>query len=239
MTYSPSPFGVGCVGLLTALWVLLFTPTPGLTQDPRTIDILKHIIQLEKATGSYRADCRSVTESDGTAFVTDTQVVAKWPNMSRSETRSPEDGSLLGVFVSNGEVEWVYLPMLNTAFKSNLEALHADAQGKYGISANYIDEGTVRYLGKEQLGTEKTHVFEGTPSALIKKREPAHPAKVRVYISAMDGTIRKVAFYDKRGKETYAETCGNVRKDASISVEDFEFIPPEGTRVIEVSDVGN
>ncbi len=239
MTHGASTFIVGCVGLLAALGVVLFLPTPVIAVDQATIAILKQIAQLGEATGSYRADCKTVIEEDGTTRVMYGHLIAKWPNMSRDEIRSAEDGSLLGIVVKNGQVQWEYVPMINAAFKSNMEALHADAESKYGISAHYVDPNSIQYLEKAKVGTEETYVFEGAPSVLITKRDPNHPAKMKVYISARDGTIRKTTSYDKRGRETFVQVCGNVRKDASIPVEDFEFIPPEGTRVIEVSDVVN
>jgi len=208
-------------------------------QDQTTINILEHIAQLGEATGSYRTDCKTIMEKDGKTTVMDGHLIFKWPNMSREEARAPEDGSLIGLVVFNGHIQWNYIPIINVAFKYHMDALHEDAQRKFGISANYIDENSVQYLKRDKVGMEETYVFEGEPSALITQNDPEHPTKAKVYISVTDGTIRKTALYDQQGRETFSQTCGNVRPDASISDKDFEFTPPEGTRVIDVADVGN
>ena len=209
-------------------------------QDQETITIMERIEKLAEAVGSYHAEVTTVTKENGKTSVIKGQAKFKWPNLYWQENQHPtKNGFRIGLIISNGKIQWNYMPSLNFAFKYDLNALDEDAREKGWIAADYFEEDSIQFLGREQMGKEEMYVFVGTQSALRRPEHFKHPGKARVYFSVKDGLPRKIVSYDHQGQETGSQTFSNIRKDASISAKDFEFTPPEGTRVHEVKDVGS
>lgn len=207
-------------------------------EDQATREILEHISQLVKGTGSYHADVTVTTERKGVSKTTVGQYKYKWPNKSFQEVRDVKDGTLMGFVISNGIIKWNYMPFGNLALKYELEKLDEDAQKKGWSSAASLDETSLEYLGEEQLALEKMYVLGGTHSDLEKHNNPDNPGKVKVFVGIKDGIIRKVITHNRDEHEIGSTTFTNIRIDHSISDQDFEFVPPEGTKIYEVKDVG-
>jgi len=227
--------------VLTGIVVFQFPPRndPVFAQDQETLSIMERIETLVEGTGSYHAEVKTVTTKKGETSVTNGRMKFKWPNMRWEENRhSTKRGIRIGLIISNGEIRWNYMPSLKFAYKHDLKALDEDARLKGWASAGYFEEGSIQYLGIEQLEKEKVYVFEGTQSALKTPKNSNHPGKSRVYFSIKDGIPRKIVLYDHQGQETGSQIFSNIRKDLSISAKDFEFTPPEGTNIFEVKDVG-
>lgn len=206
-------------------------------QDRTTKEILNHISQLAEETGSYHAETIIVIEREGKRRVTKGAAKFKWPNMSWREIRKAEDGTLMGLVISNGRIKWNYIPKIGYAIKYNKETMKEDAQQKGWPSLDYFDKDNFHYIGKEQLAEEEMYVFEGKQSTFMKQQNPESSGNARVYISAQDGTIRKFLPYNKNGQQISSQIYSNIRKDPSISSKDFEFIPPKGTKIHVVKDV--
>ena len=216
---------------------LCFCESLVFAQDQTTIKILNHISQLAEETGSYHAETILVIEREGKRRVTKGMAKFKWPNMSWREIRE-EDGTLIGLIISNEKIKWNYIPKISYAIKYNKETMKEDAQQKGWLSLDYFDKDNFHYIGKEQLGEEAMYVFEGKQSSFTKQKNPEGSGNARVYISAQDGTIRKFISYNENGQKVSSQIYSNIRKDPSISSKDFEFIPPEGTKIHEVREVG-
>jgi len=207
-------------------------------QDQTTSEILEHISELAKTTGSYHADVTVITEKKGVSKTALGKFKYKWPNKSLREIRNEKNGQLMGFVISNGKVKWNYIPFGKLALKYELGELDEDAKRKGWKSAASLDETSLEYLGEEQLALEEVYVLEGTHSDFQKQNNPAKPGKVKVFIGIKDGITRKVITYNQEGREVGSQTFSNIRIDPSISEKDFEFVPPEGTQIHEVKDVG-
>lgn len=207
----------------------------GLTTD----EISDAIAQLAETTDSYQADFTVITEKKGVSKTAIGHIKYKWPNKSWREIRRQGDGALMGLVISNGKIKWNYIPIGNLALKYDLEALDEDAQQKGWGSAADLDEASLEYVGQEQLDGEKVYVLEGIPSDLLKQKNPEQPGKVRVFIGVKDGIIRKMITYNVHGEEIASQIYRNIQQDLSISNKDFEFIPPAGTKILEMKDIGS
>ena len=231
-------FILALLGFVMAIGALLFSTDRLFSQGDSPPDVIKHLNQLLEATGSYRADVKIVMRDDVKTTIREGDFTFKWPNLMRLDTRVVEDGSPLATIVSDGTIKWHYMPSVKFAFKYDLTAFDEDAQQKFGTSADYYDIETLTYLERDQVGTEDVYVFEVQPMESIKQEDPEHRGNARTYISVNDGTLRRTVTYGQEGNETNIHTYSNVRKDASISMRDFEFVPPAGTQVVEVNDTG-
>ena len=228
-------FGIATLAFLGAF---PFEEKSVLAQDQQTKDILEHVEELWRETGSYHAETLTVIEKEGNRKVTKRKAKFKWPNMSWREIRK-ENGRLMGLVISNGKIKWNYMPSIGFAKKYHKGAMMADAKRKGWSTLDFFDQGDFQYKGKEQLGKNEMFVFEGEQSSLSKQKNPERSGKARVYISTHDGIVRKFISYDKNGKEVASQTFSEIRKDSLISDKDFEFIPPEGTQIHEIKDVGS
>jgi len=83
------------------------------------------------------------------------------------------------------------------------------------------------------------YVFEGEQSALRKLKNVKHPGTARVYVNVKNGILQKFIEYDQTGAEISTQTFSNIHLDASILAKDFDFTPPEGTKIQEVKDIGS
>ncbi len=238
--YLTCPVGVVSFYLVALIVIPNGSPMAKQTfaQDQTTREILERISHLAKATGSYRADSTVITPSKGDLKTTVGQFKHKWPNKSFLEIRNANNGELMGYSISNGKVRWNYMPFAKLTLKYELEELDKDAQKKGWSSAASVDEASLEYLGEEQLVLEQVYVLEGSHSDLEKLNNPDNPGKVKVFVGVKDGIIRKVITYNREGHEISSQTFSNIRIDHSISDKDFEFVPPEGTKIYEVKDVG-
>lgn len=206
-------------------------------QDQVTQDMIDHLDQLRETIGSYRADVTSIIE--GRKGIKG-KFKFKWPNMRWQENRFPKKhGFHIAYIISNGTIRWNYMPSLNWALKYNEEALNEDARVKGWLSAAYLDEASLLYIGKENLHGEEVYVIEGESSAFYRHENPDPLGKIRFYVGAKDGILRKVITYNPQGQEAGSETYTNIQLDDSISAKDFEFSPPDGTKVSEVNAVGS
>ena len=210
-----------------------------LAHDQTTEEIFKHISQLAEETGSYRAEITTITKSKGKRKEIKGKVKFRWPNMRWQENHHPtKHGLRLAYIISNGRIRWNYMPSLNFALKYNIEALDEEARQKGWFSTDYFQRGSLQYLGKERLDMEEMYVFEGEQSPLKRPNNVKQSGKARVYFNVKNGILEKVIVFDHKGEEVSIQTFSNIRPDASISAQDFEFIPPEGTKIQEVEDVG-
>ena len=209
-------------------------------QDQETNTIMERIEKIAEATGSYHAEVTTVINEKGKTSVIKGQFKFKWPNLRWEEARYPtRRGFRLGLIISDGQIQWNYSPSRKYAFKYDLKALDEDARQKGWTSADYFEKGSLQYVGREHLEQEEMYVFEGTSSALLERNSPDPPGKTRMYLSVKNGIIRKIVKYDHKGQITLSKTFSNIRKDPSITAKDFEFTPPEGTRIFNVKDVGS
>jgi len=209
-------------------------------QDQEMNTIMERIEKIAKATGSYHAEVTTVINEKGKTSVIKGQFKFKWPNLRWEKKRYPSRrGFRIGLNISNGKIRWNYMPSRKFAFKYDLKALDEDARQKGWTSADYFEKGSLQYVGKEHLELEEMYVFEGTSSALRQRNSPDPPGKTRMYLSVKNGIIRKMIEYDHKGQITLTKTFSHIRKDPSITAKEFEFTPPEGTRILNVKGVGS
>ncbi len=220
--------------------ILNLLESQALAQTQTVEQIFIEISQLAEMTGSYHADVTTVIKDKGKTSVIKGKVKFKWPNMRWQENRYPKKQGFDTVFIiSNGSIRWNYSPRFNFALKYDDKALNEDARLKGWLSSDYFNEGSFQYLGKERLGKDEMHVFEGEQSALHKLKNDEKPGTARVYVNVKTGILQKFIEYDQTGAEISTQTFNHIQPDASISVKDFNFTPPAGTKIQEVKDIGS
>jgi outer membrane lipoprotein-sorting protein len=143
------------------------------------------------------------------------------------------------VSVGDGKVMWTYMPNLKTAQRMDLDRINeATGQpGKIAPPSFYgIAIANVGYLGCEALAGEAVHVFEGAAPSLPAAISQLQPARIKVWIGAQDGVVRRQLGFDAQGKEVSSETRTGVQVDLPLPDSLFVFTPPEGIQVMDMTD---
>jgi len=187
---------------------------------------------------SYAANFTVTMDDKGAKKVIDGRLKFRWPNLIRQEMKISPHGYGEELIVNNGQISWAYVPRFKMAVKYNLEKMDEDALERYGVVASYIDPDSITYIGNDVISQEKVYVFEGTPSIMALERGPENLEKSRIYIGIKDGIIRKVAFFNMEGVETYSQIFRDIKLDEQIPITEFEFEPPKDASVTEINDVG-
>ena len=230
-------FGFGILILISLGLNLYPQPNHVLAQDHKTKEILQRIEELGIARGSYQGMHTTRIVKKRKTEVVSGRFKFKGPNKRWQENIHQKDG-IKSVIFSNGKVRWSYVPSRQFALKHDVEAIESDAQAKGWLSASDLDRSTLKYLKESMLGTEPVYVFEGEHSPLLKEGNPEKQGVIRLYFSVNDGILRKLVTYDRKGREITSQIQTNIQRVPNFSDEDFEFIPPEGTRIYEFNDIG-
>jgi len=210
---------------LMASIAIVFVIASSLTvnaQDSETQEIIDKIEAMAKATGGYHADYVMVDSNQKTRRVTKGQMKQKWPYMRWAEIRRSKDDRLIGFSISNGVTRWNYLPKYKLALKRN-------AHGH-----EWIDKQSVRHVRTEFLGGEEVYVIEAQGSAGIPVDNLDFFGRTEFYIGTQDGIIRQAIIFNSKNKIKGTQIFFNIRPDPSISEEDFEFVPPQGTQIFDL-----
>ena len=65
---------------------------------------------------------------------------------------------------------------------------------------------------------------------------PLAPAKMELWIGADDGLVRKIVMFDGQGAEMISQSYKNVELNPKVLDKEFEFTPPEGVQVMDMTE---
>lgn len=59
---------------------------------------------------------------------------------------------------------------------------------------------------------------------------------MEIWIGADDGVLRKMIMLDKEGKEMMSQSYTNIQLGIEVADSQFEFTPPEGSQVVDMTE---
>ncbi len=210
----------------------------------------KLIAQLEakaKPAQSVKADTKMSMSMMGQKVTMRGTLLFKKPRKSRMEM-SMQMGSMKmdQIMISDGTTVWTYQPTLNMANKINLVKLQAETglenagqhnTGDIAKPFGGFDPKTIKPAGTEVLDGVKTYAFEGSPkTAELPQGFPFRPAKIKVWVGADDGQLRQMVMFDKDGKQMMSQTYDHVQLNVPAPDSQFEFAPPKGVQVRDMTE---
>ncbi|OGV73120.1 MAG: hypothetical protein A3K19_19860 [Lentisphaerae bacterium RIFOXYB12_FULL_65_16] len=145
------------------------------------------------------------------------------------------------IIVSDGKTMWTHQPMMNMVTKIDLQkaadAVPGAAAGNLSKPFQGLKRDTISLVGSETLDGVETQVFEATPDAQGAPNNPLpSDGKMKVWLGTADGMVRKVAMADPAGAEVMTQTYSNVKINGDIPDSKFEFTPPEGAQVMDMTE---
>lgn len=219
--------------------LLLLLPTifvaPALAQDaePQTVDEL--IAQVEatyRNVTTIRADFVQVTRSATMGEQRQRGKVAlKRPKMMRWDSTAAGGG----LFVTNGQKMWLYLPTDKQVLVYN------DLSAAAGANASALDLLTsfdqihtmfdVTMLTREQLGARKNSV-----GVTLRPKKESQFKEIRLVLSKRKYELESITTVDAFGVETEI-TFSQVRMNTDIPDSEFAFQAPTGVQVINADSM--
>lgn len=124
--------------------------------------------------------------------------------------------------VSDGKTLWIYDPDLEQATRRSVEA---SASGVPALILNgQIEELKAQYTIRQLQNQQGNQLFELKPEA-------EGEVFTRIRLLFTEGVIAELQMEDSLGQRTSIMFADQVLNPA-VSVDDFSFVPPEGTDVI-------
>lgn len=147
------------------------------------------------------------------------------------------------LMVSDGDMMWQVVPFLKLASKVDLATLKKEFGEGYFIPAKEdisrplkeVEEGSVKYLGKELLEAKEYFVLEAKPKPQIQADQIPF-SKAKLWIDPATGLEKKAVFYDLEDKEVFQRNFSEVKINLEISDQEFIFLPEEGMEVIDSTE---
>ncbi|MCM8779081.1 MAG: outer membrane lipoprotein carrier protein LolA [Candidatus Omnitrophica bacterium] len=205
-------------------------------------EVLRMVQEKVKAVNSYKADFILKIDSPTGEMLMKGNILFKREDKLKMEINMPNLPNATQLTVSDGKTMWQYLPFLKVASRVDLADLKKEfgdayfAYAKEDISRPLKEakEGSIKYLGKEKFGDKECFVLEAEPKRDYPRDVPF--SRFKVWIDADSGLERKVVFYNDEGKELLIRSYENVFINTPLEDREFEFSPPEGTEIIEMTE---
>ncbi len=148
------------------------------------------------------------------------------------------------VIVADGTTVWTYQPTLKMAHRIDAAKVAAETGieqvGQQGNDLTQPFAGlapeSIKLVRADKLAGNEVHVFEGVPAMPNLPQIPFKPAKTEVWVGAEDGLLRKSVMFDADGKEMMSQAYENIEVNVEIPAEKFQFTPPEGIQVMDMTD---
>ena len=165
----------------------------------------------------------------GRVSVSAGQVHFKKPGRMRWDYDKPE----ARMFLSNGQLLWLYEPEEKQAFKqdlktSQLPAVLAFLMGKGRIA----DEFEVAWSNDTRFGRPEDYRLS------LRPKQPQSTYKSIVFVvDAGDFSVRESVLVDQQGNANHF-VFSDLKINAKVSDEVFRWSPPAGVRVIDTGKLG-
>lgn len=209
----------------------------------QVIDKLK---SKAESAQSASADMQMTTTMMGQNITMKGTMLFQAPKKNRMEIdMSLGNMKMQQTIVSDGKTVWTYQPTMKMVSKIDLEKViaatgvdKAGQQASSDITSPFgaFKPDTVKLLGAEELGGVKTEVFEGMPQTAELPNMPFKFSKMKIWVGADDGLLRKMVWFDENAKEMMSQTYDNIQTGIDIPASKFEFTPPVGVQVMDMTE---
>ena len=225
--------------------IVLSSVGGGVRAEETTEQVLARLKAKVGEVKTVRADLKMTMAIMGQTITMEGTALIATPDKSRMEM-SMNLGAIKmdQTIVSDGTTVWTYQPMLKMAHKIDAKKVAAETgieqagQQSSDLTkplAGLVPE-SVKLVRTETVGGVESYVFEGAPAMPKMPQIPFKPAKIEVSVGAEDGLLRKSVMFDADGKEMMSQTYDNIEVNVELPEEKFQFTPPEGVQVSDMTE---
>lgn len=230
-------------GPILILNILFYLMSRSGSAQEETTAIIKQIQDKAKEIQSYQASFTLKMVGPQGEILMEGNILFKRPEKIKLEMSMPNVPDAKQLMVSDGNLMWQVAPSLKLASKVDLATLKKEFGESYFTPVQEdisrplkeVEEGSVKYLGKDSLEDKEYFLFEAKPKSQTPGIEAAF-SKARFWIDPDTGLEKKTVFYDLEGKEVFQRNFSEVKINLEISDHEFIFLPEEGMEVIDSTD---
>lgn len=232
--------------IFATLVLSVFLTGNALSAEQKTAaEIMETLKKKADGVKSHQADLKMKFQMMGNEIVAQGKCMFKKPKKVRIETvMDMGQMKMKQISISDGETLWNHQPLMKMAIKIDLGKVMAatknEAPGQQdgNISRPFqgFDRKSIAYIGTEKLGEATVHVFEGSPDGGPVKELPFAPAKIKTWVGD-DGLLRKMSMLNDKDAEMMSQTYTDIKAGVELDDKLFEFAPPEGTQVMDMTEV--
>lgn len=212
--------------------------------DQKTEELIAKLEAKAKTINSYRADSTMQMEMFGKKMVYTGTLAFKKPDKSRMEMNTKLGNMDMKQFIiSDGKTMWTYQPHMNTVQKIDLEKIIAetgdDSRQRNGDPSDpfqSLNRDSIVYVRTDKIDGKDVHIFKGNPLSSGTENMPLIPSKLEIGLNADSGMLSRMAMFNKEGKEMMSQHYSNIRLNTNIPDSEFDFTPPEGAQVLDITE---
>jgi len=229
-------------GLVALTLVMGTSPLRG---EEGTKQIMADLKTKAAAVKSFRADTTTKMQMMGKNMSMRGNILFKKPKKTRTEmTMDMGAMKMEQIHISDGKTTWMYQPKMNMAMRIDMEKVAAETKEEPAgektedISKPFqsCQQESISHVRSDEIDGGKAHVFQGQPEKSDRKKTPFDPAKIELWIGADDGLVRKMIFLDEEGNQMMSQSYTNVQLNVEAADSQFEFTPPEGVQVVDMTE---
>jgi outer membrane lipoprotein-sorting protein len=230
--------------------ILLILATACAETSSKTQQVLDDIAKKTKGIKSYRLKMRMETSMMGQPMITEGEMAFKSPNKMHMTTKSNMMGGALQEIIASGDVVWTYMPAMKMVTKMDLARIKAAGKDKFPGAASdsnimnslaAFSDDKIRFIEEKNTDEGKVYVLEADPD--LAGKMPADsplpqmlPDKMVFWISQDTGMPVKIIMMAEDGSVMTEQTYSDFRLNVDIDDSEFEFTPPEGTQVMDMTE---
>ena len=212
--------------------------------DQKTEELITKLEAKASTINSYRADLTMNMEMMGQKMVYTGNLSFKNPKKSRMEMNTKMGAmEIQQIIISNGKTTWTYQPKMKMVQKIDMEKIIAetgnDTGQKNGDPSHpfqSLNRDSIVYIRTDKIDGQDVYIFQGIPQVPETDKIPFIPSKLEIGLDANNGMLRKMVMFNKEGKEMMSQSYSNVQLNVDIPDSEFEFTPPEGVQVMDMTE---
>jgi outer membrane lipoprotein-sorting protein len=214
-----------------------------LTTEQRLAELARLVEDIE----SYRVTMTMEMEMMGRPLNAEQEITFKRPDKMRiTGTMNMADAERQEIY-SSGDVMWIYYPKWKRATKIDMSKYKDTGQNPSGMAESpnimnifqNIPEDMIEYVEDEVTDEGLAHVFKAAMDIDLQEEMPPNtplPKETVYWISVDSGLPVRVIGIDENGSTIMEQTYSDFQINPEIDDSIFEFTPPEG---VQVNDMTN
>lgn len=207
-------------------WVV-FTGTAVAELPPEARQVMEKAGQLKNYRARFTLEAR---EAGGEPLKLEGTILCQPPNCRAMELKPLGSREEPQKVISNGQVEWQYVPETRTAYRIPNPA---PVPGPHRPFSEAKEE-TLRFTGVISSEQGSLLRFEAQPREESVDGAPVPVRKIRVDVSEQDGLVRELTLLDAQGEAVMTQRFSDVQVNVPTAEKDFNFTPKQGMAVVDL-----
>lgn len=208
---------------------------------------MNEIIEKAKTVTTYKADFKETISSKGKTMTSQGTLAVKSPDkMHKTAKFNVKEGATKEEYVI-GDVVWTYIPSLKAAQKIDMAKVKKAMQKQVATGAGDmvnpfagLPKNKIKFIEAKTVEGKSVYVFDSVISTAAQSQSQGAPQltpqKVILWVDPATGMRQKHFVYAKDGSIMIEATYSNYRLNVQIAESEFQFNPPPGVQLKDMTD---